>query len=105
MVGRARTETLIGRNQALLRWAEAARAYSALVSGTTVETILRAYRAQLHAERLLLHMPTRFLPAGNAVMPRDGCPAPLPGVAAGYPPGTQVPHQSTPIRPWSDAIR
>jgi hypothetical protein len=36
MEGRARTETLIGRNQALLRRAEAARAYSALVSGTTV---------------------------------------------------------------------
>ena len=47
MEGRARTETLIGRNQALLRRAAAARAYSALVSGTTVETILRAYTKTL----------------------------------------------------------
>ena len=63
MEGRARTETLIGRNQALLRRAEAARAYSTLVSGATVETILRAYRAQLRAERLLLHIrPDQPLP-------------------------------------------
>jgi hypothetical protein len=54
MDGPARTEILIGRNQALVRRAEAG--YSALVSGTAVETILRAYRAQLRAERLLLHI-------------------------------------------------
>jgi len=58
-----RSETLIGRNHALLRRANAARAYSALVSGTTVETILRAYRAQLREERLLLHIrPDQPLP-------------------------------------------
>ena len=63
MEGRARAETLIGRNHALLRRAEAARAYSALVSGTTVETIFRAYRAQLRAEHLLLHIrPDQPLP-------------------------------------------
>ena len=63
MDDQAGSETLIGRNRALLRRANAARAYSALVSGTTVETILRAYRAQLRAERLLLHIwPDQPLP-------------------------------------------
>jgi hypothetical protein len=54
MDAQARAETLIGRSPALLRRAAATWAYSALVSGATVETILRACRAQLRAERLLL---------------------------------------------------
>jgi hypothetical protein len=54
MKGQARTETLIGHNPALLRRAAATRGYSRLVFGETVETILRAYKAQLHAQRLLL---------------------------------------------------
>jgi hypothetical protein len=63
MEGQARTETLIGQNPALLRRTAATRGYSRLVSGTTVETILRAYRAQLRAERLLLHIrPDQPLP-------------------------------------------
>jgi hypothetical protein len=52
MEGQARTETLIGRNRALLRRAAATWVYSGLVSGETVETILRAYRAQQRAQRL-----------------------------------------------------
>jgi hypothetical protein len=49
-----RSETLIDHNRALLRRAEGAWAYSRLVFGETVETILRAYKAQLRAQRLLL---------------------------------------------------
>jgi hypothetical protein len=47
MEGRAKTETL-------LRRAAATWVYSGLVFGTTVETILRTYKAQLRAQRLLL---------------------------------------------------
>ena len=55
MKGQARTETLIGHNPALLlRRAAATRGYSRLVFGETVETILRACKAQLRAQRLLL---------------------------------------------------
>jgi hypothetical protein len=54
MEGRARTETLIGHNRALLRRAEGAWAYSGLVFGTTVEAILTAYKAQQRAQRLML---------------------------------------------------
>ena len=50
--GQARTETLIGHNPALRRRAAATRVYSRLVFGETVETILRAYKAQLRAQRL-----------------------------------------------------
>ena len=50
----ARSETLIGRNHALLRRAAATWVYSRLVCGETVETILRAYKAQLRAQRLSL---------------------------------------------------
>ena len=59
MEGRARTETLIGRNHALLRRAAATWVYSGLVCGETVETILRAYRAQLRAQRLSLSATAR----------------------------------------------
>jgi hypothetical protein len=50
----ARTETLIGRNRALLRRAAATWDYSAVVFDATVETILMAYAAQLRAQHLLL---------------------------------------------------
>ena len=59
MEGRARTETLIGHNRALLRRAAATWVYSRLVFGETMETIVRAYKAQLRARRLLLLATTR----------------------------------------------
>jgi hypothetical protein len=54
MEGRARTATLIAHNRALRRRADGACVYSRLVFGETVETILRAHKAQLRAQRLLL---------------------------------------------------
>jgi hypothetical protein len=54
MDDRARTETLTGRNHALLRWATGTWAYSALVFDETAETVLMAYAAQLRARHLLL---------------------------------------------------
>jgi hypothetical protein len=54
MERRARTETLIDHNRALLRRAAATWVYSGLVFGETVETILRAYKAQHRAQRLSL---------------------------------------------------
>ena len=54
MDDRARTETLTGRNHALLRRAAGTWAYSALVFDETAETVLIAYAAQLRARHLLL---------------------------------------------------
>jgi hypothetical protein len=59
MDAQARTETLIGRNSALLRRALAMRAYSALVFDETAETVLMAHVAQLRARHLLLRMRTK----------------------------------------------
>jgi hypothetical protein len=78
MEGRARTETLIGHNRALLRRAAATWVYSGLVFGTTVETILRAYKAQLRAQRLLLLATAR--PARTTMKP----PRPLSVQPVGY---------------------
>jgi hypothetical protein len=50
----ARTETLIGRNHALLRRAAATWAYSALIFDATAETTLMAHVAQLSARHSLL---------------------------------------------------
>jgi hypothetical protein len=54
MDDRARTETLTGRNHALLRRAAGTWAYSALVFDEASETVLIAYAAQLRARHLLL---------------------------------------------------
>jgi hypothetical protein len=54
MDDRARTETLTGRNHALLRRAAGTWAYSALVFDETAETVLIAYAAQLRARHLSL---------------------------------------------------
>jgi hypothetical protein len=54
MDDRARTETLTGRNHALLRRAAGTWAYSALVFDETAETVLIAYAAQPRARHLLV---------------------------------------------------
>jgi hypothetical protein len=60
MEGRARTETLLRRTAAT--WV-----YSGLVFSTTVETIVRVYKAQLRAQRLLLLATARR--AGTTMKP------------------------------------
>jgi hypothetical protein len=54
MDAQTRTETLIGRNRALLLRAAATWGYSALVFDATAETILMAHAAQLRAQHLVL---------------------------------------------------
>lgn len=54
MERRARTETLIDHNHALVRRVEATWVYSGLVFGETLETILRAYKARQRAQHLSL---------------------------------------------------
>jgi hypothetical protein len=73
MDGRARTETLIGRNRALLRRAAATWGYSALVFDATAETILMAHAAQLRAQHLLLR--AQRLPLRRRMQRHNGGPS------------------------------
>ena len=57
MDARVRTETLIGRNRALLRRAAGTWVYSELLFDEAAEAVLMAYVAQLRARNLLLRRP------------------------------------------------
>jgi hypothetical protein len=59
MDARVRTETLIGRNRALLRRAAGTCVYSELLFDEAAEAVLMAHVAQLRARNLLLRRPTQ----------------------------------------------
>jgi hypothetical protein len=60
MNAQASTETLIGRNHALLRRAAGTWAYSALVFDATAETVLIAHMSQLRARHLQMLLRRRM---------------------------------------------
>jgi hypothetical protein len=74
MDARVGTETLIGRNRALLRRAAGAWVYSELLFDEAAEAVLMAHVAQLRARHLLLRGPMQRHDGGRPMQRHDGGP-------------------------------